>query len=196
MVYKHQLIVYYSDQRDPEQGQKLVHQVTSDLETFGPVVDDVAYSTYDWRPGMTTVSLLPDGNYILTYEFYGAVEADFAVYYRLSKNPLKFQEAPAYVIRSTDETVPVGSPYNVWTPAGGKNGTIVVSCGTLSEVFINRDLARPGSAWEKVSTPEGVSYTRSLLVENDEKTVLIVGGGRLNGANNRVSASEIDVSKI
>jgi hypothetical protein len=29
------LIVYYSDQRDPDRGQKVVHQVTTDLRTWG-----------------------------------------------------------------------------------------------------------------------------------------------------------------
>lgn len=36
------LICYYSDQRaNTTHGQKLVHQVSSDLLTWGPVVDDV-----------------------------------------------------------------------------------------------------------------------------------------------------------
>jgi hypothetical protein len=35
------------------------------------VVDDVAYATYTDRPGMTTVTRLPNGKYMMTYEFGG-----------------------------------------------------------------------------------------------------------------------------
>lgn len=40
------LICYYSDQRDnTTHGQKLVHQVSTDLENWGPVIDDVYVET-------------------------------------------------------------------------------------------------------------------------------------------------------
>ncbi|KAF4306219.1 Neuraminidase [Botryosphaeria dothidea] len=193
MEYNGQIITYYSDQRDPAHGQKLVHQVSSDLVNWGDIVDDVAYDTYDWRPGMTTIAHLPNGQYILTYEFYGAEEASFAVYYRLSEDPLLFDSAPGQVIRTQSNTVPVGSPYVVWTPAGGENGTIVVSCGSDSQVFINRALGHP-DAWIDLATPEGTSYTRSLLVLPNEEDILIAGGGVLNGASNRVTASTVNVA--
>lgn len=187
MMYEGEMIYYYSDQRDPAHGQKLVHQTSTDLKTWGEVVDDVAYDTYDWRPGMTTVSLLPNGSYFLTYEFYGAVEEAFAVYYRLSTDPLDFDSQPGRLIRATDDSFPVGSPYNVWTPAGGENGTIVVSCGGAEELWISKDLAE---TWERVDTVEKTSYTRSLLVEQqDPSAILIVGAGVLNGEDNNVTAS-------
>ena len=135
MIYNDMLVCYYSDQRDPAHGQKLVHQTTTNLLNWTAPVDDVAYSNYTFRPGMTTVSQLPLNQWIMTYEFYGAVEADFAVYYRVANNPLEFNNSIGRPIIATDGTVPVSSPYNVWTPVGGSLGTIVVSCGTLSEVF-------------------------------------------------------------
>jgi len=193
MTYKKQMVIYYSDQRDPANGQKLVHQVSSDLVNWGPVVNDVAYSNYTFRPGMTTVSELPNGKYFMTYEFYGAVEADFAVYYRVSDSPLTFNSAQGHVIKSPDGTVPVSSPYNVWTPVGGKNGTIVVTCGTLTQIFLNRDLGAVGSTWTKVETPESASYTRSLRVLDDPSKILIAGGGVLSGTNNSVTASVVDI---
>lgn len=193
MTYQNQMVIYYSDQRDPAHGQKLVHQVSSDLLTWGPVVDDVAYANYTFRPGMTTVSELPNGQYFMTYEFYGAPEVAFAVYYRVSDSPLTFNEAQGYVIESPDGTVPVSSPYNVWTPVGGENGTIVVSCGTLTQLFLNRELGAPGSTWTKVETPESASYSRSLRVLDDPSKVLIAGGGVLGGSNNSVTDSVVDI---
>ena len=193
LQYNDQVIVYYSDQRDPEAGQKLVHQVSSDLVNWGPVVDDVKYSTYDWRPGMPVISQLPLGNWIYTYEFYGAVEADFAVYYKISNDPLNFNASVGRPIIASDGTIPVSSPYNVWTPVGGPLGTIVVSDGTHPEVFVSHDLAN-GAYWTKVPTPEGVSYTRNLRVLPDESKILITGGGVLGGENNSVTTSSINIT--
>ncbi|GAB7352277.1 hypothetical protein MBLNU459_g2737t1 [Dothideomycetes sp. NU459] len=193
MLYNGQLVCYYSDQRDPLHGQKLVHQVTSDLHTWGPVVDDVAYADYTFRPGMPTVSQLPLGQWIYTYEFYGAVEAPFAIYYRISNDPLNFNASLGRPIIATDGTVPVSSPYNVWTPVGGALGTIAVSDGTHSEIFLNHNLGAPG-AWTKVPTPEGISYTRNLRVLRDSSKILITGGGVLGGTNNSVTTSEIDIT--
>jgi hypothetical protein len=56
------------DRRDPLYGQKLVHQTSIDLLTWGPVVNDVTYPVYTDRPGMTTVTHLPNGKYMMTYE--------------------------------------------------------------------------------------------------------------------------------
>jgi hypothetical protein len=58
-IYNHSLVCYYSDQRDPLHGQKLSHQVSSDLRTWAPPVDDVAYDEYIARPGMTVVAFIP-----------------------------------------------------------------------------------------------------------------------------------------
>ncbi|RAL64706.1 hypothetical protein DID88_001737 [Monilinia fructigena] len=71
LTYKGQIVLYYSDQRDPLYGQKLVHTVSSDLLTWGDLVDDVHYSTYTARPGMTTITQLPNNQYIMTYEYGG-----------------------------------------------------------------------------------------------------------------------------
>lgn len=193
MMYDGQLVCYYSDQRNPQHGQQLSHQVTPDLTTWGPVVTDVAYANSTFRPGMTTVSRLPNGQYILTYEFYGAPQAAFAVYYRIHANPLRFRDVPGRALIATDGSVPVSSPYNVWTPAGGPNGTIVVSCGTLSTVFLNQGLGDPG-AWVERPTPEGVSYSRSLRVLPDARKILITGAGGLGGTENRVTTSSIEVA--
>ena len=40
LLHENKLICYYSDQRDPDFGQKLAHQASTDLRTWGPVVND------------------------------------------------------------------------------------------------------------------------------------------------------------
>lgn len=194
MMYQHKLVLYYSDQRDPKHGQKLLHQVTGDLRKWEPTVDDTAYPEYKARPGMTTVALLPNGHYIMTYEYCGAKEGGCPVHYRLASDPTKFNSAPDHLLRASDGTVPSGSPYVVWTPAGGAQGTIVVSSGGRSDVFLNKNLGAGGSKWTKVGTSAPTSYTRSLMVMQDKTHILIVGGGMLNGKKNRVTASTFSVS--
>ena len=195
MIYEGKMIAYYSDQRDPKHGQKLVHQTSTNLHTWSAVVNDVAYDTYDFRPGMTTVSKLPNDKYIMTYEFYGAPEAAFAAYYRISKSPLTFDSAPGRaIVVGNNKTVPVSSPYNVWTPVGGRDGTIVVSCASFSQLFVNREMGK-ADAWEMIATPEGESYSRSLRVLPGGNDVLITGGGPLGGANNSVTTSSINIEK-
>ncbi|KAK8189645.1 BNR/Asp-box repeat protein [Phyllosticta paracitricarpa] len=178
LEYEGQLVCYYSDQRDPAHGQKLVHAVSRDLLSWSPPVDDVAYSTYDWRPGMTTVAKLPSGNYILTYEFFGAREAPFAVYYRVSRDPLNFNATEGRVLRASDGTIPTSSPYVVWTSAGGPSGTIVVSAGDCSDLFINTSPDASGP-WTKIPSPEPASYSRSLTVLSNPSKILVAGAGPL-----------------
>jgi hypothetical protein len=162
MLHDGQMIIYYSDQRDPLHGQKLVHQTSRDLLTWTPPVDDVSYFTFTDRPGMTTVTLLPNGNYMMTYEFgggplaSGATDFEFPVYYRINKNPLDFNNSIGLPLVTDTGIQPTSSPYITWTPVGGPNGTILVSCGTLGEVFINQALGDVNS-WKSIPTPEGVS---------------------------------------
>ncbi|KAF9078796.1 BNR/Asp-box repeat protein [Rhodocollybia butyracea] len=194
MLFEDEMIVFYSDQRDPNFGQKLVHQTSADLLTWGAVVNDVAVDVFDDRPGMTTVTLMPNGSYIMTYEFFGAPEAAFAAYYRISDDPTKFDSAPGQVIRATDGTVPTSSPYITWSPVGGPNGTLAVNAASDTDVYLNRCLGAPNS-WTRVSTPESASYTRNLRVLPDG-TLLITGGGVLSGSDNSVTTSSMDLSSV
>ncbi|KAF4627302.1 hypothetical protein G7Y89_g10849 [Cudoniella acicularis] len=183
MVYKQNIVLYYSDQRDPLHGQKLVHQESKDLLTWESVVDDVSYSTYTARPGMTTVTELPDSRYMMTYEYGGgptkSTSYQFPVYYKIAKDPLKFNQSVGYPLISNDGIQPTGSPYITWSPVGGLNGTIFVSASSNSQVFVNRALG-DSSSWKTVKTPQPAAYTRHLRVlQQNTNHLLIMGGGVL-----------------
>src|ERR1700712_2861535 len=81
------------------------------------------------------------------------------------------------------------------SPVGGLNGTIIVSSGSNSQIFVNTALG-DASAWKTVPTPEEVSYTRHLRVlESDPNHLLIMGGGKLPpSTTNRISVSVIDIT--
>ncbi|KAF1916490.1 hypothetical protein BDU57DRAFT_529548 [Ampelomyces quisqualis] len=200
MEYKNTLIHYYSDQRDnATHGQKMVHQTTKDLKTWGPVIDDVAYPKYTDRPGMPTVALLPNGKYIMAYEYGGGpaitTSYQFPVYYKIVSDPEKFGPAIGISLKATDGTIPSGSPYVVWSPVGGKNGTVIVSAHSGGDIFINK--ANGEGPWKKVATPEKSHYTRHLRVLNDPTKLLIMGGGQLPpSTTNKVQLTVMDISKL
>lgn len=202
-MYDSQLILYYSDQRlNTTYGQRLVHQTTTDLRHWGPVVPDVEYPVYEDRPGMTTITHLPTGDYIMTYE-YGHTDAStgnyyFPVTYRINKNPLKFNESEGLpIVAKNTGTVPLGSPYITWSSVGGENGTIVVSSGGDSTVFTNTKLGDVNE-WYEWSTPAPTSYTRHLRVfEEAQDRLLIMGGGVLPpSTTNNVSYSIVDLEGL
>lgn len=193
-LYENQMICFYSDQRDPNYGQKLVHQTSTDLRTWAPPVNDVTYDVYTDRPGMTTVTHLPNGKWMMTYEFGGGPgfsDYEFPVFYRISDSPLTFEEAEGLPVNASGSQ-PNGSPYLVWSPVGGKNGTIAVSSGCCSQLWVNQELGAE-DAWVEVDTPADASYTRSLRVMNNPDHLVIIGGGPLGGTNNTVHLSVIDI---
>ncbi|PLB55603.1 BNR/Asp-box repeat protein [Aspergillus steynii IBT 23096] len=198
LAHKGKLIAYYADQRKNEtHGQHLSHQVTTDLKNWSPATDDTAYPTYTDRPGMPVVAKLPNGKYIYVYEygsFFNTSSYSFPIYYRISADPENFNAAPHQRLVVSSGTVPTSSPYVVWTPYGGKNGTIIVSAGTQDSIFINQALGE--GEWTEIATPEGHSYTRSLRVlREDPSKLLLHGAGVLLGKTNKVTVSVMDLKK-
>jgi hypothetical protein len=194
MVYKEKLVCYYADQRDPKHGQKLSHQTTTDLVSWSALVNDVADSNYNARPGMPGITLLPNGQYIFVYETCGTDGC--RVHYRLSSDPLNFAAAKDIALVSNKGTRPVSSPTVVWSSVGGSNGSIIVSAGSQSQIFVNKNLGAENS-WVEFATPQPNAYTRGLMTfkENDN-FLLIIGGGWLPpSSTNQVSLSVIDLKK-
>jgi hypothetical protein len=186
------LIVYYSDQRDTNYGQKIDHQVTTDLRTWGPVVDDVTKPTYSDRPGMPVVTRLPNGNYVMTHEYCGAPEGGCSVYYKISADPEAFNAATDQVLRATDGTIPSGAPYVTWLPTGGTNGTLVVSGDTVQDVFINTQ-GGASNAWVHIQSNVARGYSRGMLPLSDGHSLEVFSGGRNTNTLNPVTYSTIDL---
>lgn len=151
---------------------------------------------------MTTITQLPTGDYIMTYE-YGHNDTTTGVYsfpvtYRINRNPLRFNESEGIsIVAKNTGTVPDGSPYITWSPVGGENGTIVVSSGGLPTVFTNTALG-DADEWYERDTPAPTSYTRHLRVfEEDQDKLLIMGGGVLPpSTTNNVSYSIVSIQGL
>ncbi|MEU2289219.1 sialidase family protein, partial [Streptomyces sp. NPDC013178] len=187
------LIVYYSDQRDTAHGQKVVHQVSTDVRTWGPVVDDVAMPTYSNRPGMPTVARMPNGNFLMTYEYGGAPEGNFSVYYKISSDPEAFGSVTGIPLRSTDGVVPRSTPYVTWLPTGGPNGTLAVSAYNTGDLFLNTQNGA-ANTWTRISSNVASGYSRGMVPLADGHSLLVLSGGN-GGSNlsNPVTYSTIDL---
>ncbi|KAK5108104.1 hypothetical protein LTR62_008758 [Meristemomyces frigidus] len=185
LAYDNQVNVYYSDQRDPAYGQKLAFQSSQDLYNWGPVINSVAYSNYTQRPGMITMAQIGNGQWMCSYEVglwtdaQGSNEsAPYATHYKIANSPLEFGSVGDNPLRTNTGGLSSAGPYTIWTPAGGPNGTIVVSDSTYDQLFLNTANGDP-SAWQNVTSGHGVGYTRSLRVMpgNGGKTVALFNGG-------------------
>jgi hypothetical protein len=170
LLHNDRLICYYSDQRDPNFGQKLAHQTSTDLRTWGPVVDDVTGTSYAERPGMTTVAQLKGDLWIMTFE-YGKPDDPanpdqnnytYHVHYRIAKDPESFRFSTTTPLLDQDGNAPNSSPVVSWSQYPGVNGTIVVTDNNNQDLFINTQLGDP-SAWTRLSTPMPPGYSRFTL---------------------------------
>ncbi|KAM5510018.1 glycoside hydrolase family 93 [Fusarium oxysporum f. sp. phaseoli] len=138
LMFKGKLIVYYSDQRDPSYGQKLVHTTTTDLPNWTPIVNDATMNYYDGRPGMTTVAHIPtNDNYIMTFENCGAPVENCQVDYIVFNDPTKFFGKLSNQSYQTAQAMsPYGSTFIIWAPLkpGSKDGILIANGNTDSDV--------------------------------------------------------------
>ena len=163
LLHRDRLICYYSDQRDPDHGQKLAHQTSRDLRTWGPVVDDAVGTDYSQRPGMTTVAQVRHDLWIMTYEAGGDSGDNFyAVHYKLAKDPESFGPARAVVLHDQDGYIPSAAPTVSWSDSGGPMGTIVVTANSDQDLFINRHLGHP-DRWTRLSSAVPGGYSRFTI---------------------------------
>jgi hypothetical protein len=163
LLHRDQLICYYSDQRDPEYGQKLAHQTSRDLRNWGPVVNDAVGTDYSQRPGMTTVAQVHDSLWIMTHEAGGNSGDNFyAVHYKMARDPESFGPAVDHVLHDQDGYLPSAAPVVAWSPSGGPMGTIVVTANSDQDFFINRALGDPDK-WTRLSSAMPGGYSRFII---------------------------------
>jgi hypothetical protein len=161
LLHRDRLICYYSDQRDPNYGQKLAHQTSTDLRQWGPVVNDAVGTDYSQRPGMTTVAQVKHDLWIMTYEF-GVSATYYPVRYKLARDPEQFASSPALALLDQDGYAPSSAPVVSWTDSGGPMGTIFLSANSDQDFFLNRALGDPRK-WTRLSSTMPRGYSRFAI---------------------------------
>jgi hypothetical protein len=199
LLHDNRLICYYSDQRDPEYGQKLAHQTSTDLCTWGPVVDDAVGTDYSQRPGMTTVAQVNHRLWIMTHEAGGNSGDNFyAVHYKLAKDPESFGPAPDVVLHDQDGYIPSAAPTVSWSDSGGPMGTIVVTANSDQDFFVNRHLGDPDK-WTRVSSAIPGGYSRFTIPlartgSRQQRGLVFVVTGPYYGENGPIQAGVVQLS--
>ncbi|KAL2255275.1 hypothetical protein VTK26DRAFT_3700 [Humicola hyalothermophila] len=122
---------------------------------------------------------------------------NYPVHYRLSDSPIEFDSAEDLPIVINGERAPNASPYVVWTPVGGPNGTIVVSDADNSEVYTNRRGGDP-DAWEAHPSGHPPAYSRALHVfEKKPNRLAVIGGATFDeGGPDSLRITVLDVEKM
>jgi hypothetical protein len=148
-----QLVCYYSDERFQSSGynQLLGERVSADGGlTWSPEVYVVAVADGVKRPGMAITARLPNGQYVMSYEGVG-FGAWSQVYIKFSSDGTNWGSATdlGTAVQTSSGAYVGACPYIMWSPAGGPNGTLVVSgqflknsSNTDREFFINSNLGQ------------------------------------------------------
>ena len=202
------LVAYLSDERDKKSGfnQLLDHVVSDDGgKTWGPLVYDVAIPDGLSRPGMAIVAKDGKGKYYMSYELVSAPGFALeprtnAAHFRTSTDGLNWGDpkSPGTLIQDRWRQFPNGTPYIVWSPWGGPNGTLVASGRSVVRdtfgasgsnrvgggLFVNRNGG--DGLWTLVETPiwyeinnDGYSQTMIPLGDGQEILQLISINSRI-----------------
>lgn len=164
------LVCYYSDERQKEDGvlQAVSLKASSDGINWGEESNVAAIPNQKDRPGMITVTELPNGKYMATYEVVNrpSISVNNAVVYcKFSEDGVTWDADSLGTRVALSDGRGIGSsPYVKWIDAGGPNGMVVISAkwGTDSEdnisggqnFYVNYNLGE--GPWERL--PMAVTY--------------------------------------
>ena len=201
------LVAYLSDERDKKNGfnQLLDHVVSEDGgKSWGAPVYDVAIPDGLSRPGMAIVARDGKGKYYMSYELVSAPGYPLeprtnAMHFRTSTDGLNWGDpkSPGTLIQDRWRQFPNGTPYIIWSPWGGPNGTLVASARSIVRdnigrvgqgLFVNRNGGN--GVWTLIETP--VTYE----INNDaySQTMIPLGDGQeilqLISVNSRIYYSK------
>jgi hypothetical protein len=139
-----------------------------------------------------------NGQFIFVYELDKMVGVDGTpsyskqpIHYRIADSPFEFRNATEYGVVSTDGQYASSAPQVLWTPAGGVNGTIVLTASHNEDFFTNTALGDP-SQWIRVTSGHGVGYSRELVIvpNTDNKVLLVFNGGSWDKGPKEVSCGD------
>jgi hypothetical protein len=206
------LVAFYSDERDKKDGysQLLDHKVSTDGgRTWGDQVFDVAIADGLTRPGMTVIAKDGHGKFYMSYEMVGlpghALEPrNNLAHFRTSDDGDNFGDYRDYgtLIQDRWHQYLNGTPYIVWSPWGGPNGSLLATGRSV----VRYDLGRVGNGmminrnggqglWTLLETPidfnpdtDGYSQTMIPLGDGSEILQLVTVNSRVEYAKFKLPA--------
>ena len=196
------LVMFWSDETDPCCSQKLAQIRSYDGQHWQDATNTVASTVQSDRPGMATVSKLPNGHFFMSYELCGP--AACTVFYRTSTDGWNFG-APTNTgtkIATASGQYLEHAPVNVWSPSAiSSNGAIVLVGQVMYEsnnsvsnyngkvLFVNTNVDGAGN-WYTINAPVQVptaydnycpNYSSALLPATDGSNILELASDYNNG---------------
>jgi hypothetical protein len=197
------LVAYFSDERYKSDGynQLLDHRVSNDGgKTWGDVVFDVAVPDGLTRAGMAIITRAGNGKFFMIYEIVGLPGYPLEprsnpVHFRVSTDGDNFGDPKdrGTLIQDRWRQFPWATPYIVWSPYGGSNGTLIASGRAIMRydvgqvgngLMINRNNGE--GLWTLIETPiqyipgpGGYSQTMIPLGDGREILQLVPVDGRI-----------------
>jgi hypothetical protein len=186
LTANNKLICYFSDERDKNHSQKIVHVTTTDGISWSDPVVDVALPESYARPGMPVVAQLTNGNYIMTYEVMDRPGSASPCMYKINDNPESgWNESTSYPLPGN------GNPYVTVL----SDGRIVANSGGSGDIFINTELDGSGN-WLAMGTPINSAYNRCILQLDNERLLIISGGGFVAPKHNSITYADMWVPPV
>ncbi|MDR2418400.1 MAG: RICIN domain-containing protein [Treponema sp.] len=162
------LVCAYSDERQKDAGilQALCLRYSNDGHVWSDLINIVAIPNHNDRPGMITVSKLPSGRYIASYEVVNLPslqQNSSVVYCKFSDDGITWTADDVGDLVKTINGLAMGSsPYIKWVDAGGPNGMVIIGSkwgvnqhGDIMEggqcFFVNYNLGT--GCWERFPQP-------------------------------------------
>lgn len=169
------LVAYFSDERQKSSGvlQAVSYRRSTDGGvTWGALGNVSAPTNQSDRPGMITVTKLPDGRYLATFEVVNRPSQSqntAPVYFKTSSDGLNWGDTTTIgaPVRLADGRGIGSSPFVKWVPSGGPKGTVIVASkwsltagGAIDggqNFYVNYNLGE--GPWERL--PMAVTYDAS-----------------------------------
>ncbi len=199
------IFCFYSDDSDPEHSQKLVYKYTTDLVNWSEKYECVACEDSSLRPGMISITKMGNGEYLMVYEMVG-ITGNPIYCKRTTKLDDWGDEADYGTVISAAGKTFGSSPYAIWTPMGGENGTLFVVAHhpvkgrseTGTDMFISLDY---GKTYIPVANPlpyeldpyERCSYSPSFFFSEDGTTLYYVNSVPCYEAGYKISVAKIKI---
>ncbi|MDK2808722.1 MAG: hypothetical protein PWP24_1459 [Clostridiales bacterium] len=167
------LVCYYSDERQKQNGvlQAVSFRTSKDGVNWGALANVAAINNVSDRPGMITVTELPNGKYMATYEVVNRPSLSVnnaVVYCKFSDDGVTWDANSLGTRIALANGRGIGSsPYVKWVDAGGPNGMLILSAkwGTDSadnisggqNFYVNYNLGQ--GSWERLPMPVTYDYS-------------------------------------
>lgn len=205
------LVMFWSDETDGCCSQKLAQIRTYNGSTWQEKTDTVRSTVQGDRPGMITVSKLPNNHFFMSYELCGP--AACTVFSRTSTDGWNFGDPTnmGTKVQTATGQYFAHAPTNHWSPSAlSTNGAILMVGQVLFEsnnavsaqngkvLFVNTNADGAG-AWYTIAAPVQVptaydnycpNYSSALLPAADGSSILELASDYLNGGCITYFASE------